>query len=482
MSANENASAPGNILDNGVDYQLEQAKEEHLNLDKRSSAEMNTLMLDRTFRVNRYFWMLFIVLGGLVTMMMATWGVQMWNGLGITGLNRPVMWALYIVNFVYFIGVGHAGTFISAALRVLKFEFRRPISRAAELVTIFALATAALFPIIHLGRSWKAYWLIPYPNVRQMWPNFHSPLVWDLMAITTYLIGSILFAYTGLLPDLAMARDASTGWRRRLYTILALGWQGTERQWSTQEASLNVFSYVIIPVMFSVHTVVSWDFAMALQPGWHSSIFGPYFVIGALFSGVGAVTITLIILRKLLHLEYFLRKEHFAGMGMFLLVLSFTWDYFYFNDYIVPWFGNDPAEKMIAAIYQYGWAAPLWFLMLFSNVIIPPLLLWSKKGRSSLPNLLVASLFVQVGMYLERFLIVPVALGVNELPYSWGRYIVHLPEALITLGAFMMVAFLYTIATKIVPVIPLWEIQEGQFLHSVKRIGRMIVQTKSDPD
>ncbi len=482
MSANENASTLGPVHGDELDEQLERAKEEHLNLDKRPQAVVNGYMFDQTFRTNRYFWIATVILGSFVLMELATWTAQMWFGLGITGLNRPVMWALYIVNFVYFIGVGHAGTFISAALRVMKFEFRRPISRAAEFVTIFALATAATFPIIHLGRSWKAYWLIPYPNVRQIWPDFHSPLVWDLMAITTYLLSSIIFAYTGLIPDLAAARDSSTGWRHRFYAILAIGWQGTEKQWASQETSLNVFSYVIIPVMFSVHTVVSWDFAMALQPGWHSTIFGPYFVIGALFSGAGAVIIALVLLRKLLHLEYFLRKEHLGGMGMFLLLLSLAWDYFYFNDYLVPWYGRDPGEKFIAALFQHGWVAPLWFLMLFSNVIVPPLMLFSKKGRQSIPRLLIAAVFVQVGMYLERYLIVPAGLGVNELPYSWGRYIMHLPEFAITVGAFTLVGFLYVISIKLLPIIPLWEIQEGQFLHSAKRIGKMWVQSKSEPD
>jgi Ni/Fe-hydrogenase subunit HybB-like protein len=482
MSANENAPALDNLPSEQRDEQLEHVREEHLNLDRRPQAQVNEVMFDQTFKVTRYFWIVFVILGGFVMMELGTWTAQMWNGLGITGLIRPAMWALYIVNFVYFIGIGHAGTFISAALRVLKFEFRRPISRAAEFVTIFALATAATFPIIHLGRSWKAYWLIPYPNERGIWPDFHSALIWDLMAITTYLTSSIIFAYVGLLPDLAAARDSSTGWRHRFYTILSLGWQGTEKQWASQETALNVFSYAIIPVMFSVHTVVSWDFAMALQPGWHSTIFGPYFVVGALFSGAGAVIIALVLLRKFMHLEYFIRKEHFGGMGMFLLLMSLAWDYFYFNDYLAPWYGRDPGEKFVSSLFQYGWAAPLWFLMLFSNVIIPPLLLFSKKGRQSIPNLFIASVFVQVGMYLERFLIIPAGLSVNELPYSWGHYIVHLPEFAITVGAFTLVGFLYVISVKLLPIIPLWEVQEGQLLHSVKRIGKMLVQARSEPD
>jgi molybdopterin-containing oxidoreductase family membrane subunit len=188
------------------------------------------------------------------------------------------------------------------------------------------------------------------------------------------------------------------------------------------------------------------------------------------------------LLRKLLHLEFFLRKEHLGGMGMFLLLMSLAWDYFYFNDYLVPWYGRDAGEKFISSLLQYGYASPLWFLMLFSNVIVPPLLLYSKKGRQSIPRLFIAGFFVQIGMYLERYIIIPVGLGVNELPYSWGRYIMHLPEFAITVGAFSLVAFLYITSTKLLPIIPIWEVQEGQFLHGVKRIGKMLVQTKSEPD
>ena len=318
--------------DADVASQEEHERQQHLLLDARYPLETDRAALDPMIRTGRRFWVMFVILAGLLALAGATWADQLFWGLGITGLNRPVMWALYIVNFVYFIGVGHAGTFISAALRVMKVEWRRPISRAAEIVTVFALMAAGSFPVIHLGRAWKFYYLLPYPNERQIWPDYHSPLLWDFTAITTYLTCSMLFMFIGLLPDIAMARDHTTDWRHRLYSILALGWHGTEREWTNQETALNIFSYCIIPVMFSVHTIVSWDFAMALQPSWHSTIFGPYFIIGALFSGVGAVIIALIIARKAMHLEYFLRPEHFNGMAMFLLLLSFTWAYIYFND------------------------------------------------------------------------------------------------------------------------------------------------------
>jgi Ni/Fe-hydrogenase subunit HybB-like protein len=460
---------------------LERERQRYLLLDPRPAKDMDAYVLDPMSRTTLRFWVPFVILGGLVMMWGGAWLYQIVWGLGITGLNRPVMWALYIVNFVYFIGIGHAGTFISAALRVLKIEWRRPISRAAEFLTVFALTTAAMFPLVHLGRSWKFYWLLPYPNQRQLWPSYHSPLLWDLTAILTYLSCSILFAYISLLPDLAMARDRTQGWRHTLYKILALGWRGTEREWATHKATLDIFSYAIIPVMFSVHTIVSWDFAMAIQPGWHSTVFGPYFVIGALFSGVGAVIIALAILRKTMRLDYFLRDEHFDGMGKFLLLLSMAWAYFYFNDYIAPWYGQGPVEKVLKDLLAHGWAAPLWFLMLFSNIVLPWATLWSRRIRTSTGALFFISVFVQIGMYIERYLIIPVTLGRNELPFDWGIYVPHLPESLITVGAFALVGFLYVLISRIIPFIPVWEVLEGQMLHGLRRIGKALVQTRAEP-
>jgi Ni/Fe-hydrogenase subunit HybB-like protein len=463
--------------------QVEAIGREHLLLDPRYPHELNEQVLDPMYTTGKRFWIAFVILGGVLMMYAGTWVYQMINGLGVTGLNRPVMWALYIVNFVYFIGIGHAGTFISAALRVLKVEWRRPVSRAAETLTVFALISAAMFPLVHLGRTWKFYYLLPIPNQRQLWPSYHSPLLWDMTAIFTYLSCSILFAYIGLLPDLAMARDHTTGWRHRFYEMLALGWHGTEFQWVHQETALNVFSFAIIPVMFSVHTIVSWDFAMAIQPGWHSTVFGPYFVIGALFSGVAAVILVMILARKFMHLEYYLRAEHFDGMAKFLLVLSLAWAYFYFNDYLVPWYGQAPVEKILQlAVFGNGYATPLWGLMLISNIVIPWFMLWSKRIRTSIPALLFICIMVQVGMYLERYLIIPVTLSRNELPYSWGLYIPHWPESLITVGAFCLVGFLYLIFSRFFPLIPVWEVYEGQVLRKVRRIGRRLVSTLTESD
>jgi Ni/Fe-hydrogenase subunit HybB-like protein len=240
-----------------------------------------------------------------------------------------------------------------------------------------------------------------------------------------------------------------------------------------------VFTYAIIPVMFSVHTIVSWDFAMTLQPGWHSSIFGPYFIVGALFSGAGAVIMALILLRSTMNLKYFLRKEHLNGMAVFLLILSLTWDYFYFNDYIVAWYGQAPVDLSLNKLFSQGAYAPFWYTMLFCNVIVPPLILWNKKLRTSPPVLFIVALLVQVGMYLERVVIIPLSLARNELPSSWGVYTLQLPETMITIGAFAFVILMYIIFTRVFPIIPLWEVYEGQVTHSLRKVGRSLLHLKS---
>jgi len=460
--------------------QIEHGREEHLLLDPHPPAEVNALVLDTMQRTTPRFWITVSILGIISLLLFVTWGIQIVSGLGITGLNRSVMWGPYIVNLIYFIGIGHAGTFISAALRLMHMGFRRPIARAAEVVTLFALACAALFPIVHVGRVWKLFYMVPIPTQRGLWPNYRSALFWDMMAITTYLIGSTLFMYLALIPDLAMARDHTTGWRRRLYGALALGWRGTEGEWHKLETASNLISFVIIPVMFSVHTGVSWNLAMSIQPGWHSTIFGPFFIAGALFSGVAAVILVLIILRKTMRFGYFLREEHFNAMGIFLLIMTFTWIYFYFTEWITNWYGNLPMEKIIQDMLT-GQLGPFFYLMLFCNVIVPVSTLWSRRIRTSLPAMFVICVLVQIGMYIERVLIVPGYLSRTELPFNWVNYTPHAPEILVTIGTFGFLALLYALFTRIVPIIPVWEVYEGQAQQSSRRIGRAVVTTRTEP-
>ena len=461
MSERSEVMPVGQPQDETLTPEVEDQRRRHLVLDPRDPLETDRYVLDPLFRTRKRFWLAFVILGGLVILLFTTWGFQMYWGLGITGLNRPVMWALYIVNFVYFIGIGHAGTFLSAALRVLKVEWRRPISRAAELVTVAALLTALLFAVLHLGRPWKVLWLLPYPNARQIWPSYHSPLMWDLTAVFTYLSCSVLFAFIGLLPDLAMARDHSAGWRHTLYKSLALGWRGTEKEWANQETALNIFCYAIIPVMFSVHTIVSWDFAMAPVPMWHSTIFGPYFVAGAIFSGIAALIIAMAALRKLLHLEDYLTHVHFDNLGKLLLLMTLLWGYFVFAERLTVWYGNGPAENTVLWATQGGPYAILFWVMVICNFIIPFPILAIKKLRT-ITGTVIASFTIVVGMWLERYLIIVPSLARKYLPYSWGSYWPKWPEITITVGTFAGMALLYLLFTKVVPIISMWELKAGQ--------------------
>jgi Ni/Fe-hydrogenase subunit HybB-like protein len=458
--------------------QVKHGREEHLLLDPRPPAETNALVLSTMQQTSRGFWLAVLGLGGLTTAFLVTWFIQINYGIGITGLNRSVMWGPYIANLIYFIGIGHAGTFISAALRMMHMDFRRPIARAAETITLFGLATAGLFPIIHVGRVYKLFYMIPIPNQRQLWPNFRSALFWDMSAITTYIVGSTLFMYIALLPDLAMARDHSTGWRRRLYGTLALGWRGTGGEWHRLESVSNILSYVIIPVMFSVHTGVSWNLSMSIQPGWHSSIFGPFFVVGALYSGVAAVIMVMIMVRKFMRFGYFMREEHFNAMGIFLMLMTLAWIYFYFAEWITNWYGNLPLEKAIQKMLT-SQEAPLFYLMLFVNIVVPLSTLWSRRVRTSLPAMFVICLVIQIGMYIERILIVAGFLSRNELPFNWVNYVPRWPEVVITVGALSFLGLMYLLFTRIVPIIPVWEIYEGQATQNPRRIGRAVVNTRT---
>lgn len=465
--------------DEKLAQQVEHARKEHLLLDARPPAENNELVLSTMKQTSIAFWLLVAGLGGMTLAFLVTWFLQMYHGMGITGLNRSVMWGPYIANLVYFVGIGHAGTFISAALRMMKLDYRRPIARAAEIVTLFGLAIAGLFPIIHVGRMWKLFYMIPIPNQRELWPNYRSALFWDMTAITTYMVGSTLFMFLALLPDLAMARDHTTGWRNKLYGALSLGWRGTENEWHKLESASNILSWIIVPVMFSVHTGVSWNFAMSIQPGWHSTIFGPFFIVGALFSGVAAVIIVMILIRKTMGLGYFLREEHFNAMGIFLLLMSFAWIYFYFTEWIVNWYGNLPMEKALQEMLT-GDLAVWFYLMLFSNIIVPVGTLWSRRVRTSLPAMFVICIFIQIGMYLERILIVAGFLSRNELPFNWVNYTPHWPEIVITVGTLSFLALLYIVFTRFVPIIPVWEVHEGQATAGSRRIGRAVMPTKME--
>ena len=295
----------------------------------------------------------------------------MYNGFGVTGISWPVYWGFYVTNFVFWIGISHAGTLISAILRLVNASWRRPVTRCAEVITVFALMIGAMFPIIHLGRPWLAFWLFPYPSERMIWPNFRSPLVWDFFAINTYLTGSVLFLFLPMIPDFAVVRDRATGLRGRIYGVLALGWQRHAQAVAPARDAMQIMAVAIIPVAVSVHTIVSFDFSMAPVPMWHSTIFGPYFVAGAIFSGIAGLIIAMAILRQLLHLEAYLQPVHFQNLGKLLLVMACCGGISSSTSAWSTWYGNGASEMQVFWRTQRGTFAPLYWTMVVCNFVLP---------------------------------------------------------------------------------------------------------------
>ena len=417
-------------------------------------------LLRPLLRTSWRFYLLVAFLGGIVLTGLCTWIYQMWMGFGMTGINNPIFWAFYITNFVFWIGISHAGTLISAILRLVNAGWRRPVTRCAEVITVFALMIGAMFPIIHLGRPWLFFWLVPYPNQRMIWPNFRSPLVWDFFAINTYLTGSVLFLLLPMIPDFALVRDRTIGLRSRIYGALALGWKGTPKQWHRLESAMSIMAIAIIPVAVSVHTVVSFDFSMAPVPMWHSTMFGPYFVAGAIFSGIAALIIAMAALRKFLHLEAYLHPVHFQNLGKLLLLMSLLWGYFVFAERLTIWYGNDTAEVAVLNVTQQGSFAPLYWTMVVCNFVLP-LFILSQKRLRTIAGCVIAACGVCVGMWLERFLIVVPSLGHKFLPYAWGHYRPRPVELVITISTFAAMTLLYTLFSKFVPIISIWELKVG---------------------
>jgi molybdopterin-containing oxidoreductase family membrane subunit len=417
-------------------------------------------LLRPLMRTSWRFYVLVLLFGSAVAAGLTAWAMQMYLGFGITGIRWPVYWGFYVTSFVFWIGISHAGTLISAILRLVNAGWRRPVTRCAEVITVFALMIGAMFPIIHLGRPWLAFWLFPYPSERMIWPNFRSPLVWDFFAINTYLTGSVLFLFLPMIPDLAVVRDRSTGLRRRIYGLLALGWRGTPKQWHRLETAMQIMAIAILPVAVSVHTIVSFDFSMAPVPMWQSTIFGPYFVAGAIFSGIAALIIAMAVLRRFLHLERYLLPLHFENLGKLLLVMALLWGYFVFNERLVTYYGNKTAEMQVFWQTQRNAFAPLFWTMVVCNFAVPLVLMGIRRFRT-ITGTVVASIGVVVGMWLERFLIIVPSLGHKYLPYSFGTYRPQPVEIVIALATFAAMALLFVLFAKVVPILSIWELKAG---------------------
>jgi molybdopterin-containing oxidoreductase family membrane subunit len=386
------------------------------------------------------------------------WGYQIRVGIGVAGIRRPVFWGVYLVDFVFWIGISHAGTLISAILRLTDADWRKPVTRAAEAITVFALMIGGLFPLVHLGRVWLFYWLFPYPNSRLLWPNFRSPLMWDVTAISTYLTGSVIFLYLPLIPDVAQLAEQATGWRLRIYRWLSLGWTGSDREWHALERAMKLMAGIILAVAVSVHSVVAWDFAMAIAPMWHSTIFAPYFVVGAIFSGLAGLIVALNIIRRTMHLERYLLPHHFHNLAKLLLLMSLLWLYFTFAEHLTVWYGNEPKEMNVFNARVSGRFAPEFWVMVFVNFVVPFVLLGIRRLRS-ITTATIASVGVLLGMWLERYLIIVPTLSLPRFESAWGRYAPSWVEISITTATFAGMAALYLIFSKLFPIVSLWEFE-----------------------
>jgi Ni/Fe-hydrogenase subunit HybB-like protein len=397
---------------------------------------------------------------GLVMLLLYAITWLMLRGIGVWGVNVPVGWGFAIINFVWWIGIGHAGTLISAVLLLLRQEWRTSINRFAEAMTLFAVASAALFPILHLGRPWLFYWLIPYPNTFALWPQWRSPLVWDVFAITTYGLISLMFWYVGLVPDLATLRDQARGRLPRiLFGIFAMGWRNAGSHWQRYTTAYFLLAALATPLVVSVHSIVGLDFAASIVPGWHSTIFPPYFVAGAIFSGFAMVMTIAIPLRAVFGLQDLITRVHFNNMAKVILATGLIVAYGYGVEFFIAWYSANEYESFVMINRAFGPYAPAFWTMIAANVVVPQLL-WSRRVRNSIPLLFIISLIVNVGMWFERFVIVVTSLHRDYVPAAWGFYdptFYDIATYVGTIGLFFMLLFLFI---RLLPMISIFEMRE----------------------
>ena len=380
-------------------------------------------------------------------------------GLGLWNFRPPVYWAVDITNFVFWVGIGHAGTLISAILFLFRAKWRNTVNRSAEAMTIFAVICALVFPLIHMGRPWHgALWAVPLPNTNNLWVNFRSPLFWDVMAIGTYFTTSLLFWYMGLVPDLASIRDRVTGFKRLVYGVMSFGWRGTSKQWWHYEAGYGFLAALATPLVLSVHSVVSWDFAMSLQPGWHTTIFPPYFVAGAILSGCAMVYNLLLPVRYMFRLEKFILPEHLESLLRLTLLTSTIVFYAYSIEFFVAWYSGNPYEWALFEKRAVGPYSFYFWVMTFCNCIFP-LAFWSRRVRNSIPVSFVICVLVNVGMWFERYNIILSSLVEDFVPARWGHFQPGLWEVMITLGSFGLFTTFYLVFVKFFPIVSLSEIK-----------------------
>jgi molybdopterin-containing oxidoreductase family membrane subunit len=410
-------------------------------------------------RPSRGWWIAFLIAASAMTLGFVLIAYTVRTGIGVWGLNRTIGWGFDITNFVFWIGIGHAGTLISAILLLLRQHWRTSIARAAEAMTIFAVMCAGIFPILHMGRPWLAFWALPYPNTRgSLWVNYRSPLVWDVFAISTYLTVSLLFWYLGLIPDWATLRDRSRGLKRKIYGWLSFGWNGSARTWQRYEKASLLLAGLATPLVVSVHTIVSFDFATSVIPGWHTTIFPPYFVAGAVFSGFAMVMTLLLITRRVMRLQKLITMRHLDYMAKVLLTTGLLVAFAYSTEVFIAWYSGSQAERFTfwnRAFGPYAWA---YWLMVGCNVLVPQMF-WSERARRSEALLFCGAVLVNVGMWFERFNIIVISLHRDYLPSSWSHYVPTLVEVGILLGSFGLFFTCFLLFVKVAPVIALHEVK-----------------------
>jgi molybdopterin-containing oxidoreductase family membrane subunit len=402
------------------------------------------------------------------------------KGIGLWGLNSSVGWAFDITNFVFWVGIGHAGTLISAILLLFRQQWRNSINRSAEAMTIFAVMCAGMFPLIHMGRPWDSFFVFPYPNQRgPLWVNFRSPLVWDVVAISTYLTISLVFWYLGMIPDIATLRDrAAGGIKKFLFRFLSLGWNGSHRTWSRYETVSIILAGLATPLVVSVHTIVSMDFATSLVPGWHATIFPPYFVAGAIYSGFGMVMTLLIITRQTMHLERYITMRHLNAMARVLLLTGSIVGYAYATEFFSAWFSGNLYERfhfINRATGPYAWC---FYIMVICNILTPQVF-WFTKARASVAVLFVASILVNIGMWFERFVIIVVSLHRSFLPSSWSMFYPTIFDVGILVGAFGLFFTCFLLFIRVLPMVAIWEVK-GTVGHGAHRMA--LSDDESEPE
>jgi Ni/Fe-hydrogenase subunit HybB-like protein len=407
------------------------------------------------------FWLIaFTLAGAMFLLFCIAVGYLLYRGVGIWGINIPIAWGFAITNFVWWIGIGHAGTFISAILLLLHQKWRTTINRFTEAMTLFAVMCAGLFPLLHLGRPWVFFWLLPYPDTMSLWPQFRSPLVWDVFAVSTYFLVSLMFWYLGVMPDLATVRDkAKTKWKKIIYGMSCLGWRGSARHWQHHQSAYLLLGGLATPLVLSVHSVVSFDFSVAQLPGWHSTLFPPYFVAGAIYSGFAMVLNLLIPIRRLYGLQNLITTRTLNNMACVMLVTGWMVIYGYIMEAFMAWYSNDPFEKHMMwdrAFGAYGWV--FWGLMTLNCVI--PQLLWSRRVRTNGLYLFLVALSVNVGMWVERFVIVVQSLHHDFVPSSWKMYYPTKWDVFTLLGSIGLFLMLLLLFIRYVPMISITESRE----------------------